>query len=273
MVSSLVVRYLHVGPLLVDDALDVLAEQSDVERLFEGVVEALGLQAVGVRFIFEGEGEDECLFVGCIAAKVLGNLNAFAAAHGEIDDDRVRVEAFGLDACFETTVGDFKFELFIFGQVVLHLVDEGLLGTDDEDLVPTFFFQFTQRHAMLFEEADEVFTWNASILAAGDAIATEPTGVEPFGNGAWCHLAYLGHLPRGKDLAHCLHLMFAWVLLEPVVWCGNQETARLQWMFRGSKSQRDRDFGREQLLKRHPCTLLRHLAGIAQVGRFASFFV
>ena len=45
--------------------------------------------------------------------------------------------------------------------------------------MPPLLLELAQRHAVLLEEADEVLAGDAAVLAAGDAVAAEPAGIEP----------------------------------------------------------------------------------------------
>jgi len=90
-------------------------------------------------FVFAGQGNDQGLLVGWVAAQVLGDLQGLAAAHGQIDDDGVGVEALGLNAGLEAAVGYFVLVILVVRQHLLEPLDEQLLGADDEDLVPSFF--------------------------------------------------------------------------------------------------------------------------------------
>src|SRR6266436_10199245 len=82
--------------------------------------------------------------------------------------------------------------------------------------MPSFFFQFPQRHAVLFEEADQVLARDAAVLAAGDAVAAEPAGIKPFTHRTGCDLTDFRHLAGGKNFLHGRHsnLCFLSPLLE-----------------------------------------------------------
>src|SRR5690348_18398946 len=54
---------LEVRPLLLDEGADALAEQGDVERLLERLVEAVVRQRLGGRLVLAREGDDERLLV------------------------------------------------------------------------------------------------------------------------------------------------------------------------------------------------------------------
>ena len=115
------------------------------------------------------------------------------------------MKALGLDAGFEAAVGHLVLVVFGLGQQFLNTFDEKLLGTDDQDLVPPLLLEFPQRHAVLLEEPDQVLAGDAAVLAAGDAVAAEPTGIEPFTHRARCDLTNLRDLAGGKDFFHGRH--------------------------------------------------------------------
>src|SRR5581483_5362375 len=160
----------HIIALLFDERADALGEQGHVERLLERFAVAVLRQALRADFIFAGQRDDERGLVLRVAAQVLRDLQTLGAAHRQIDDDRVGVEALGLDAGFKTAVGHFVLVILVFRQQFLEPFDEQRLGADDEDLVPSFFLQLAQRHAVFFEEADEVFAGNPAILATRNAV-------------------------------------------------------------------------------------------------------
>src|SRR5262249_29876899 len=111
----------------------------------------------------------------------------------------------GLDASLEAAVGEFVFVVLVFGQQLLHAIDEKLFRAYDQDLVPAFLFEFTQGHAMLLEELDEVLAGDAAVLASGDAVAAEPAGIEPLAHRSGRNLTDLGDLSGGKDFLHVGH--------------------------------------------------------------------
>src|SRR5262249_19692678 len=143
-----------------------------------------------------------------IAAEVLSDLKRLAAAHGQIDDDRVGVEGFGLNPGLEAAMSEFVLVLLIVGKEFLHPINEELLGSNDQDFVPALLFEFTQRHAVFLEEPDQVLAGNAPVLAAGDAVAAEPAGVEPLAPGAGRDFSILRALRGGKDFFHWPPLQF-----------------------------------------------------------------
>lgn len=196
---------LVVGAFFFDQGADPFAQEGDVEGLLEEFVEAVGRQSFGIGFVFAGQSNDHRRFVGRVAAKIAGDLQGFRAAHGQIDDDAVGMEAFGLDAGFETGVGDFELEVVVFGEDFLEAVDEELLGADDEDLVQAFFFELAQGHAVLFEELDEVFAGDAAILTARDAVSAQSARIEPLTHRPRRDFANLRDLSGGEDFFHGRH--------------------------------------------------------------------
>src|SRR5437764_880164 len=84
-----------------------------------------------------------------------------------------------------------------------------LLGGDGGERlgleVLALLLNLAQRHAVLLEETDEVFTGDAPVLAAGDAIAPEPAGVEPLADRPGRDFTDLRDLTGSKDLFHGRH--------------------------------------------------------------------
>ena len=72
-------------------------------------------------------------------------------------------------------------------------------------LCQPFFFELAQRHAVFLEELDEMLAGDAAVLAAGDAVAAEPAGIEPFTHRPRRDLADLRDLAGGKDFFHGRH--------------------------------------------------------------------
>src|SRR5262245_30074705 len=83
---------------LLHERADTLAEQGDIKRLLESFVEAVIDEGFGGSFVLASQRDDHGLLVGRVAAQVLSNGQALAAAHGQIDDDRIGMETLGLDA-------------------------------------------------------------------------------------------------------------------------------------------------------------------------------
>ena len=74
-----------------------------------------------------------------------------------------------------------------------------------EDFVQPFFLQLAQGHAVFLEESDEMLAGDAAVLAAGDAVAAEPAGIEPFAHRPRRDLADLRDLAGGKHFFHGRH--------------------------------------------------------------------
>ena len=77
------------------------------------------------------------------------------------------------------------------------------VGADEQHLAHRFVFQFAQRHAVFFEEPNQVFARNTAILGTRNPIAAETAGIEPFADGAGCNLTDLGYLSSSEDRPHC----------------------------------------------------------------------
>src|SRR5205823_2094533 len=189
-------------PLGLGDALDLLPEQGDVERLLEDVVEPVLAQLLRGGLVLAGQPDDQRPGVRLVLAEVGDDLDRLGPAQPEVDDDRVRVEAAGEDAGLEPAVGQRELEVFVFRQELPEPVVEELLGADEEHLVPLLFLQLPERHAVLFEEPDELLPGDAAVLAAGDAVPLEPAGVEPLRDGPGGDLTDLGNLAGGEHLFH-----------------------------------------------------------------------
>src|SRR5262249_7633529 len=93
----------------------------------------------------------------------------------------------------------------VFGEDFFQTIDEELLGTDNQNLVPALFFEIAHRHAVFLEETDEGIAGDTAILAAGDAVAPEAAGIEPLGHRARRDLADFRDLAGGEPLPHCRH--------------------------------------------------------------------
>src|SRR5437764_678525 len=72
---------LEIGPLLLDDGANALAEQGYIKRLLEPFAEAVIGQPFRVGLVFAGQRHDHRLLVLRIAAQVRGDLQGLAAAH------------------------------------------------------------------------------------------------------------------------------------------------------------------------------------------------
>ena len=58
---------------------------------------------------------------------------------------------------------------------------------------------------MSFHETDELRHRDAAILASGDAVAAELTGIEPLGNRAWGDVADPGDIAGGEHILGFAH--------------------------------------------------------------------
>src|SRR4029079_18600326 len=89
----------------VGDALDLLAEHRQVERLLEDIVEAVLSQLLGRGLVLARQADDERGRVGLVLAEVGRDLDRFAAAQAQVNDDRVRMKAAGENTSLEAAVG------------------------------------------------------------------------------------------------------------------------------------------------------------------------
>ena len=115
------------------------------------------------------------------------------------------MKALGLNAGFEAAVGHFVFEVFRFREQLSGAVDEELLRPDDQNLMQPFLFKLAERHAVFFQEPDEVFARDAAVLAAGDAVTPEPARIEPLAHRPRRDLADLRDLAGGENFFHGRH--------------------------------------------------------------------
>ncbi len=70
---------------------------------------------------------------------------------------------------------------------------------------------------MLLEELDQILAGNPPVLRSGNAIATQPSRVEPLADGARGHLTYLGDLTCCEDLHRRLSdiaIALVWVMFR-----------------------------------------------------------
>src|SRR6202035_2530305 len=121
----------------------------------------------------------------------------------------------GLDAGLEAAHGGLVAVVVVLRQQLLDAADEQRLGADNEDLVPSLFLQLAQRHAVLFEEADEVLAGDAAVLAAGDAIAPQPARIEPLAHRPRRDFTDFRDLAGGKHFFHGRHSL-NWYSLSPL---------------------------------------------------------
>ena len=196
---------LRSSALLLDQRADALAQQGDVERFLEGLVETEVAQALRRRLILAGQGDDERLLERRNAPQVLGDLQRLAPSHRQVDDDGIGVKTVGGLAGLEAAVGHLVLVILVVGQQFLEPVDEQLLGADDQNLVPALLFECPQGHVVLFEEADELVAGDAPILAAGNTVAAQLAGIEPLAHRPRRDLTDLRYLAGGKHFLHGRH--------------------------------------------------------------------
>ncbi len=48
-----------------------------------------------------------------------------------------------------------------------------------------------------------MLTGNPTVLGSGNPVSTEPTGIEPLTDGAWCDFTNFGDLTCSEDRPHC----------------------------------------------------------------------
>lgn len=186
--------------LATDEGLDPFREENRVERFAERFIQNRPVEPTCVVVVGQESDLDDIVVLG-IFSQILSDHQSFATSHGEVDDDAIGMERFSLNSGFETTVGEIELEI-----IAAHTVDESGLdvrfGTDEEDFSDGFVFKFPERHTVLFEESDEVFAWNPSVLRTGNTVSAEAAGIEPFADGSRGHFADLGYLTSSKDRLH-----------------------------------------------------------------------
>ena len=114
----------------------------------------------------------------------------------------VGVEALGADARLEARGGRLDPEIVRLAKMVAQDRLERGVGADDQDFMINLGFQVAQGHSMLLEEPQEVLPRDATILRAGDAIATQAARVEPLAHGPRCDFADFRDLAGCKDFLH-----------------------------------------------------------------------
>ena len=84
------------------------------------------------------------------------------------------MEALRLNAGFEAARGHLDLERPLDGQLLFQILDQQLILTDEQHLGHRLVLEVAQRHAVLFEELDQILPRDAAILAAWDAVTLEP---------------------------------------------------------------------------------------------------
>src|SRR3954465_1665256 len=110
------------------------------------------------------------------------------------------METLGLYAGFEATGRDADFELTFHRQLTPQVFDQDLILSHDQHLGHGLVFEVAKRHPVFFQELDQVFAGNATVLRAGDTVAFEATGIEPLADRAGGHFTDLRDLSSSEDL-------------------------------------------------------------------------
>src|SRR5579883_2772172 len=150
------------GLLLRDQAAHALGQQGPIERLLERVVES---QREGlVTGFIAGQGQQDRPLMVRALPQVLGDLTGFDPSQSHVDDDTVRVEAFGANARLESRGGRLDPEVVGLAQMLAQDRLERSIGADDQHLMINLGLEIAQGHSMLLEEAEEMLPRNATIL-------------------------------------------------------------------------------------------------------------
>ena len=96
-----------------------------VERFFERFVDTAAVKAHRLSVIGQQSNQDDISEV-VILSQVLADLHCFDLADRKVDDDTIRIEAFRLDAGFETAGGNFYLERFFRRKFTLQVFDQAL---------------------------------------------------------------------------------------------------------------------------------------------------
>ncbi len=80
---------------------------------------------------------------------------------------------------------------------------------------------------MLFQEADEMFAGNSTVLRTGNSIAAKPTRIEPFANGSWGNFTDLGDLSSREDCPHYGLSNHTYATLQQTIRC--KGSPRCRW--------------------------------------------
>src|SRR6188474_2337548 len=110
------------------------------------------------------------------------------------------METLGLYAGFEATGRDADFELTFHRQLTPQVFDQDLVLSHDQHLGHCLVFEVAKGHPVFFQELDQVFAGNATVLRAGDAVAFKATGIEPLADRAGGHFTDLRDLSSSEDL-------------------------------------------------------------------------
>src|SRR5262245_33225712 len=110
------------------------------------------------------------------------------------------MEAFGLNAGLEAAGCDADLELTFDRQLAPQVFDQDLVLSNNQHLGHGLVFEVAQGHAVFFQELDQIFARDATVLRAGDAVAFKATGIEPLADRAGGHFTDLRDLSSSEDL-------------------------------------------------------------------------
>ena len=124
----------------------------------------------------------------------------------------MRSELLGDDPGVEAALGGSDLEAVILVEDIGEELRVLLIGVHEQD-PGAGALEAIEGHAVGLHEPDQLGHRDPSILAAGDAIASELTAVEPFGNGSGGYVTDSRDFAGGEDVfsfAHCF--IFSWVV-------------------------------------------------------------
>ncbi len=180
--------------LAVHQRANALREQRRVERLAERLGEDAPVKPARQLLIRE-EGDQNQLRLA------LPDIRRHGEGILAIEDETVRVQTGNPGPGFESVSCELEREVLVPHQLVQLRANAGV-DADEEDLPRRFVFQLAQGHSVFLQETNQAVAGDATILRAGDPVATKATGIEPLTDGAGGYLADLCDLPGGKDGAH-----------------------------------------------------------------------
>src|SRR5690606_17273034 len=118
----------------------------------------------------------------------------------KINNDTVRMEAFGLNAGLKSAGCNGNSERFLRRKFPSQVLDQDLILSHDQHLGHRLVFEVAQGHAMFLQELDQVLARDTTVLGTGDAVALQPARVEPLADSARGHFADLCDLTSCEDL-------------------------------------------------------------------------
>ena len=179
----------------------IRGQQGNVERLLEALVD-VGPVHRDLRAVVRQQGDHDGVGILRITAEVLTDLLGIDPADRVVHHDAIGMEALGLNASLETAGRHLNLERLFDRQLLLEILDQDLILPDEQHLRHGLVFEVAQRHAVLFQELDQVLPRDAAILAARNAVALEPTRIEPFAHRAGSNFTDLGDLACCENLHH-----------------------------------------------------------------------